>query len=391
MSNFLERLFKYQATPERTPLEDFLTEVLAEWLRLTTADGGLGQVLEVLFMQPWAGQLENETLRSIQWTTQHTIAPGYLGAGKRPDLVGRGNDCFLIIENKIGAPFRYYEDENGCNHQLSLYRKYLESRPEANRGIVLITQFTMPPCNWNDPVLRWGQVYSWLRQQSTAEGSSLNYLSRLFMTFLEVNNMPDTKLSLAAIAAMPAYDELQRGCGDLGQIARQQIAIFDWPEGLGRPHGGGGGSFVWPNFFGEVRSRDGVRVDDSDVILWAGVIAKPVYEIAPSITGIPEISVGIAFWGEEQALAAGAREELQQARTELELMAPAMKWRSEIVPQERAGFVVGFVRAHYSFVDLYRDAGDGFWDELVRDFISRALTALAGQPALIDRFMHCFA
>jgi hypothetical protein len=372
-------------------LEDFLTEVLAEWLRLVTAEGVLAQALDGLFQMPWATQVPERTLTNVTWTTQHTIAPGHPGVGKRPDLVGRGHDFFLIIENKIGAGLSWYESDDGSSHQLDVYRSYLESRSESYRGIVMLTHHTAPPSDWRDPVVRWRQVYRWLGHHQMPESSPLGYLSTRFSSFLEELGMANTRISLTAIAALGAFNELQAGCVTLGKVATQEMQSTTLPTCLGRPWGGSGGQFVWPNFFGEVRSRSGGKVDDSDLILWCGVLAGQVYEIAPTVAGVPEISVGIACWTSQSSMAPGARDELIQAADAMNGKAPGMSWRSGVAPCNGPDSHCVFMRADRSFMDLYRDANGGDWDEPVQDFVRSALDELTSNTTLTQRFENLFA
>ena len=50
--SFFDRLFTFRQRETRAPLEDFLTELLAEWLREATAAGRINDVLKGLFQLP---------------------------------------------------------------------------------------------------------------------------------------------------------------------------------------------------------------------------------------------------------------------------------------------------------------------------------------------------
>jgi len=99
----LNRLYRYRASAQRSPTEDFLSEAFVEWLRLAGKAGLMGQVLEeLLCLPPARGLPQGNDGSSIRWSSQHVIGPGYSGSGKRPDIVGQTDDFFLIIENKRG-------------------------------------------------------------------------------------------------------------------------------------------------------------------------------------------------------------------------------------------------------------------------------------------------
>lgn len=109
--SFFDRLFALRQNEFRTPLEDFLTELFAEWLRQVTLAGRVTEVLTDLFKLAQAQLGESGKLNSIVWETQHVIGPGDHGAeGKRPDLIGRRSNFYLIIESKIAAGFTQYRD-----------------------------------------------------------------------------------------------------------------------------------------------------------------------------------------------------------------------------------------------------------------------------------------
>lgn len=47
--SFFDRLFAFRQREDRAPFKDFLTELLAEWLRQVTAAGRIAEVLTDLF------------------------------------------------------------------------------------------------------------------------------------------------------------------------------------------------------------------------------------------------------------------------------------------------------------------------------------------------------
>lgn len=394
---FFSRLFQYQAHLDRAPAEDFLTEVLAEWLRQLTAARQLPQVLTTLFSQKLPPELSASVMASVQWTTQHIIGPGHRGTGKRADLVGQGTDFFLIVENKISAAFSVHEDESGTRNQLETYAEYRMERPERYGSLVLLTHYTSPPDGWDHPVVRWQDIHMWCfeRLKSHHSDTRVKYFTRLLKEFLEDQNMTGTRIELSEIVAIPAYDSLTQGCRNLGLIASQVISDMDRATNrcsLKRPQGGGSGGFSNPNYFGEVRTPNGVKPDDVDMILWCGILAKPAYEIEPRTTGIPELSVGIAFWETRSELAEDVEEQMQRITSDLNKATNDMGWRHKIIRRpEDPDSAVGFIRTDRSFIDIYHQASGEFWDESVGDFLKIALKGIKSLHSDdIQRFLDCF-
>jgi hypothetical protein len=391
---FFSRLLQYQARPERTPFEDFLTEVLAEWLRQVTAAGQLLEVLKEIFRQELPRDFPASRSKSIEWTTQHTIGPGHPGIGKRPDLVGQGEDFFLIIEDKIAAGIGQHEDESGRSSQLETYARYRESRPEKQGGIVLLTHYTSPPDEWKYPVVGWQDIHQWCvgSLHKHHSGTRLEYVTRLLIEFLEDQSMTGARIALNEIIAIPAYDALTAGCEKLGKIAGQVIKLMDAAPNRGslkRPRGGESGKFSTPNYFGEIRTPDGKPAHNADTILWCGVLARPTYEIEPRTVGLPELSVGIAFWGKKANLSAGADAEIEQIAASLKDVTN-LPWTHKI-SDKHPNYDYGFVRTDRSFIEVYQEASGGFWDKPVKDFLTTALQGIAGlSKADIQRFLDCF-
>lgn len=227
--SFFDRLFAFRQHEDRAPFEDFLTEVLAEWLRQATADGRIAEVLTTLFRLRPERLGPQDNLRELTWETQHIIGPGHRAQGKRPDLVGRGPDFFLLVENKIAAGFTRHEDELGDSHQLELYAEYRQERPESHGGIVLLTHVTLPPPDWTHETLYWRDVERYLRRftgpRSGGAPSALDYLTRQLTLLLGDNGMSGTRIALEDITAYPAYQRLTEGLGNLGKVAENQLKI----------------------------------------------------------------------------------------------------------------------------------------------------------------------
>ena len=272
--NFFEQLFRYKSNDARSPLEDFFTEILAEWLRLVSINGLLPEVLAKIFALP-EHNFRAVGCEKIHWETQHVIGPEYPGEGKRPDIVGRGPEFFLIIENKIGAGFTEYINEYGNIDQLSLYHKYSKARDEKFTGVVLLTHFTLPPAAWSGPVVRWRdfnlELQKWLKDSETniSASSSLAYFSSHFVNFMEFNGMSGTRIELSDIVSIPAYERLGKSLRKLGDIAgeilRKELPNYDLIH-FKIPHGGASGDFKEPCLFGFNLTPAGKKPDAGDKV-----------------------------------------------------------------------------------------------------------------------------
>ncbi|MEE1923357.1 hypothetical protein V0R50_30100 [Pseudomonas sp. 148P] len=381
--SFFHRLFTFRQRDTRTPLEDFLTELLAEWLRQATVAGKIEHVLGSLFKQPPEGLPDAAGCASLVWETQHVIGPGHRGEGKRPDLVGRGEGFLFIIENKIAAGFTRHSDDDGEIDQLNLYDTYLRERNEPRGGIVLLTQYTLPPDGWDQRTLYWSAVEKYMRDflanDGGTTGSTLHYITRQLMLFLGEHGMNGTRIALEDITVYPAYQRLMQGLSNLGRIASNRLSIELPAAGLQvlkAPRGGSNGEFVWPHFHGGILSNGGIRCYDAQFILWSGVVAGEVYEhLKPATEGIPDLSVGFGLWVWDQAQA--GEEILKEVLAALNKRTPT-PWTLEPHPREKYGPIY-LISARRSLVDLHVQANGGDLDDSAADFFEihcRALTAV---------------
>ncbi|WP_439852225.1 hypothetical protein [Pseudomonas syringae] len=372
--SFFERLFAFRQNEFRTPLEDFLTELFAEWLRQVTLAGRISEVLTDLFKLAPAQLGELSNLNSIIWETQHVIGPGdHRAEGKRPDLIGRCSNFFLIIESKIAAGFTQYQDELGRVDQLSMYQSYRRSRKEVCGGLVLITHSTLPPSDWTHQTLYWRAVEKYLRTftDHISSTSALNYLTNQLKKFLGDNDMNGTRIDLADITAYPAYQRLTRGLAGLGKAADSCLRTeFQGAhlEKLRVPRGGSGGDFISPTFCGLTLTNDGFKCHDAQLILWAGTLTGKVYEyIGPFTDGIPDLSVGIGLWFYEDV-----RQEASDYLIALceKLNSPEKgTWVLETHSRDGRGPII-LLSIRRSLIDLHVQAAGGDLDDIASEFFS---------------------
>jgi hypothetical protein len=383
--SFFDRLFAFRQREDRAPFEDFLTEVLAEWLRQATAAGRIAEVLNKLFRLRPERLGPQDNLRELIWETQHIIGPGHRAQGKRPDLVGRGPDFFLLVENKISAGFTRHEDELGSSHQLELYAEYRQERPEPYGGIVLLTHVTLPPPDWTYETLYWRDVERYLHHfaghSPAGFPSALDYLTRQLTLLLGDNGMSGTRIALEDITAYPAYQRLTEGLGNLGKVAENQLKIALQQvdlQNLKAPRGGGSGYFTWPIFFGWTLTNEGLKPDDAHLILWSGIVADDIYgHITPLTAGIPDLSVGIGLWCGPDQVGEHDREALQAMVDQLNQKQTVASWSLGITQwQRRDGGHVIQLCVRRSLIEVHVQAGGGDLDDIANEFFRTQCAAL---------------
>ncbi|MFJ3681440.1 hypothetical protein [Pseudomonas sp. NPDC090208] len=390
---FFSRLYRYKQSEFRNASEDYLTELLAEWLRLATSAGLLAEVLKGIFDYDPGTLGDAATLATVRWDTQHIIGPGYRDAtGKRPDLVGQGKDFFLIIENKVSAGFTSYESaETGEEqNQLQLYQAYRNSRPEKHGGVAFLTFTTDPPPGWTGPVSYWSRVFNVIRRccKQRDEQTALHYLGTKITQYMEDIGMAGTHFELSDIVVLPAYDRLSQGMTQLGSIAKRELsqglatlmaASDQFP--LREAHLG---QLVPPEFFGSALTVGGHKANESSLIVWAGVLARSCYDLSPSSDGLPELIVGVGVWGHGVGFA--GPDEQHMAR--LEQLIPTQsdgKWKWQVKNQAYSGVPLFTFSSRLTFIDMYGLTQGSDWDEAAGTFfksrIRELLDALSSSTA----------
>lgn len=398
------KLHAYQSTEQRSPTEDFLTEVFCEWLRLAGQAGTLNFVLMDLFKINFDKNLSiDKHERNIRWSTQYVIGPGYRGTGKRPDIVGQSDDFFLIIENKITAAFTNHEDDNGSISQLDLYSDFQHRQNKKNGGIILITQYTVSPANWRNPTITWSSVHHWLKNRlpaniKDAKNSTeiFNYWTKNLIEFLEEHEMTGTRIILSDIIALPAFQRLQNGLRGIAAIARKELISLTHDQAWRSfrvPRGGVSGDFNEPQFFGISMTSNGIRAHESSFVLWCGVLASSAYQLSPHIEGIPELSVGFGAWTGLPLSDEGCVSLKATLKKELDALTPNMKWTVDWrVTDEHNSDGILFVYTQLSLIELHQQAGDDFWDDQARSFFRTSSIALLSLPShiweAVEKLVH---
>jgi hypothetical protein len=177
MYSLYRRLFRYRERSERSPLEDFLSESLADiFNRLASADK-IGFISRLLLPPGKMEALLSLVAATdiIRMETQYSIPSGRLDIA-----VLFGSDPVFVIENKIGSPVAQRHDGSD---QLATYGRWLKGRAdESGQGlavICLLTHTTKAPSTFSDgrldvyesipKILHWSEVAGELRQMAQSE------------------------------------------------------------------------------------------------------------------------------------------------------------------------------------------------------------------------------
>lgn len=239
------RLFRFRERKHHSPLENFLTEALADLLNRMPRDVVVSLVSELflagdeLSSKTWTAYIRDK--KHLEWITQKSI-----GSGRLDILLEVDGVATLIVENKIGAPISE-GDKNGevdeadttdakqdteepetfKSNQLMVYGGWLRDQrgnEQWGGALVLLTLRTLPPADFGradvkygvkcQRVCNWRQLWQWLsRTQETDDGrwSSANdkkdwrVFSNELKAFLEENNMNENLLTQRDIAAMEVF------------------------------------------------------------------------------------------------------------------------------------------------------------------------------------------
>lgn len=225
MPNLYSRLFTYRERPDRSPLEDFLTEGLADLLNRFPEAVARNAALFLLSNNFQA--IENLKARwpvgaKVAWTTQKIV-----DGGRVLDLLLEIDGTpVMVIENKIGAGFQIHQSDSqqdaapGGQHQLATYGRWLEREADADWGgaLVLLTHWTPAPADFKRSaeiyraryrsVIRWAKLSRWLeRCAANAEHEETDWgrLSNELVLFLKEQKMDSELATGHDLAALRIY------------------------------------------------------------------------------------------------------------------------------------------------------------------------------------------
>ena len=222
MVSLYQRLFTYRERQHRSPLEDYLTEALADLLNRMPERAVKG------LTKSWLGQNREEVGdfdrvwpdgASALWTTQRPI-DGNRFLDLLLEVDGRP---VLIVENKIAAGFQRHtslDEVKVEQHQLASYGLWLrrEADPTWGGALVLLTHWTPAPDDFlvsaetygakHRSVARWAELsrrLGTLARQAEGLTSAWVQLASEFVSFLKELNMDSELAKSQDFAALQVY------------------------------------------------------------------------------------------------------------------------------------------------------------------------------------------
>ncbi len=254
MSGLLHRLFRYRATEKRTPLEDFLTEVLADFIARAPRQEAETFVLEC-FVPEGLREVFRAVVagRPVEAATQVRLTDG-----RRLDLLLQvAGTPLIVVENKTWAAFQMHArrgPERGKDgpagavaepkeiapvdvgppagpdksdppaveyeHQLVTYGRWLASaqKPEGWPGVlVVLTHAAQAPEDFvagdgarygvAPHLIRWRELHARLRRRvgtgpADPQLPAWMFVGRELCTFLETHAMDSSDLTPVEIASV---------------------------------------------------------------------------------------------------------------------------------------------------------------------------------------------
>lgn len=210
-SDLFPRLIKYRTSDRQRHVENFLTEVLREFLnRLVAAQPSVHLAfIRCLLLADCAENPERLLTQikakgsKLRWESQWRI--NHMGSQRRPDLVlFDGNRPLLVVENKVNAPLGKGKgrpnvdednddnDEREAINQLQGYGRWLEGE-NPDGGLVYLTHAvaTLPKFENESygvktcAIAQWIQVREWLSTSLNANDAIVRYLAEQLRVFLE--------------------------------------------------------------------------------------------------------------------------------------------------------------------------------------------------------------
>lgn len=249
MPSHYQRLFKYRERPDRTPLEDFLTEALADLLNR----------LPDQLQRRFAERLLSNSADAIAaltkawpigaratWITQLLIDGGQI-IDLLLEVEGRP---LIVVESKIAAGFQLHNrgdadsGNEGRRHQLSTYGEWIsrKSTDDWGGGLVLLTHWTPPPADYQTAqsiyrclhrtTVRWSGIANWLRMVLASAGDLRTDWISLgweLLHFLREYNMESEVATQLDLAALQVY------VSSADRVRNTVTQIWDSAEAIWKP------------------------------------------------------------------------------------------------------------------------------------------------------------
>ena len=224
MTSLYGRLFTYRAREKRNPLEDFLSEALADLLNRLPFDFAIVVVTRLIGQAELPAALERiwtaNTL--VEWKTQETLPNR-----KIVDVVLYLSGIpVLVIENKVSAGFQQHahssdESEAATSvHQLETYCRWIgEQALDGWKGaVVLLTHSTPAPDGFLEnqtlfscehrSVVRWSdltRLIARLAAEQTDDQTRWTLFAYELISFLKERNMSEELMTSNDLAALNVF------------------------------------------------------------------------------------------------------------------------------------------------------------------------------------------
>lgn len=160
-NSLLVALSSYRPRPDRTPMEDFITEAFA-WLLSSRAELGRAFLRDKVLNDRVLGDdvdglseggADSTQTGRVEWSTQVSFSKS------RPDMVAQAEGTTIAFEHKVY--------EVASEDQPERHRDGLQNDPQYGGGLLaLITSATWHHQNTADVQLTWAEIYEWLGAQS---------------------------------------------------------------------------------------------------------------------------------------------------------------------------------------------------------------------------------
>ena len=232
-------LFNYRPSPNRRPLEDFLSEALVDLLGRLSVREQSHFVADVLLngvagSDKWRECFALDPDARFRWDTQTTIRNAGVTEGRLDILLTINGQPRLVLENKVGAIIRPHldvqpETKQGptptvtliSGNQIQTYGRWLQRQaPSSNwpTCLILLTHFSKAPSDFSPEnysvsqvnVCQWRSVWKWAKELSLYQCRTTvetSVLVKEFRNFLEEQSMSSEYASFQDIAKAQIYTE----------------------------------------------------------------------------------------------------------------------------------------------------------------------------------------
>lgn len=210
MDTLYARLFRYKARPDREPLEDFLSEALADLLGRMPREE-VTAFLDHAFQEAGATFFSSQLAGAeLEWRTQEAVPGGIVDLA-----LFTGGAPRLVIENKTWSGFQDHSTDDEEANQLHTYCRWLAAEcPDGmSHGVLLITGTTSSPPGFHGgdgyavstrAQITWAAVGRWLSARAAAtdaDGATWRDLAADFVQFIREKKLSSEVFVPADVSA----------------------------------------------------------------------------------------------------------------------------------------------------------------------------------------------